>query len=66
MRLKIERALQDELGAEVTVLLRTLSEVVGIVERDPFKKNRVPKAKPFVTFHVRGARRDSGPTSAFS
>ena len=50
MRLKIERALPDELGAEVTVLLRTLSEVVGIVKRDPFKKNRVPRAKPFVTF----------------
>ena len=50
LRLKIERALHDELGAEVTVLLRALSEVVGIVERDPFKKNRVLRAKPFVTF----------------
>ncbi len=50
LRLKTERALGDELGAEVTVLLRTLSEVARIVERDPFKKNRVPGAKPFVTF----------------
>ncbi len=50
LRLKTEQALGDQLGAEVTVLLRTLSEIVRIVERDPFKKNPVASAKPFVTF----------------
>src|SRR6266404_3766400 len=35
---KIERTLQQVLGYEVTVMLRTLSEVEALVRRNPFKK----------------------------
>ena len=34
---KIEKALQEALGYEVTVVLRTLNELEGIVARNPFK-----------------------------
>jgi uncharacterized protein (DUF1697 family) len=35
---KIEKALQKALGYDVTVVLRTLSEIESIVNRNPFKK----------------------------
>lgn len=40
---KIGKALQKALGYEVTVVLRTLSEIENIVNRDPFKKYHASK-----------------------
>jgi uncharacterized protein (DUF1697 family) len=40
---KIEKALQQTLGYEVTVVLRTLSELESIVNRNPFKKYEASK-----------------------
>jgi len=35
---KIERTLQQALGYEVTIILRTIAELEALVRRDPFKK----------------------------
>ena len=35
---KIERTLQQALGYEVTIILRTLAELEALVKRNPFKK----------------------------
>jgi uncharacterized protein (DUF1697 family) len=40
---KIEKALHQTLGYEVTVVLRTLSEIESIVNRNPFKKYEASK-----------------------
>lgn len=40
---KIEKALQKALGYDVTVVLRTLSEIESIVNRNPFKKYEASK-----------------------
>lgn len=40
---KIEKALQQTLGYQVTVVLRTLSELESIVNRNPFKKYEASK-----------------------
>ena len=40
---KIEKALQQTLGYEVTVVLRTLSEIESIVNRNPFKRYEASK-----------------------
>ena len=40
---KIEKALHQTLGYEVTVVLRTLSEIKSIVNRSPFKKYEASK-----------------------
>ena len=40
---KIEKALHQTLGYEVTVVLRTLSEIESIVKRNPFKKYEASK-----------------------
>jgi uncharacterized protein (DUF1697 family) len=40
---KIEKALQKALGYEVSVVLRTLSEIESIVKRNPFKKYKAAK-----------------------
>ena len=40
---KIEKALRQSLGYEVTVVLRTLSELKGIVTRNPFKRFEASK-----------------------
>jgi uncharacterized protein (DUF1697 family) len=40
---RIEKALQQTLGYEVTVVLRTLSEIESIVKRNPFKKYEASK-----------------------
>lgn len=38
LRKKIERALRQALGYEVTVILRSLREIEAIVKRNPFRK----------------------------
>lgn len=40
---KIEKALHQALGYEVTVVVRTLSEIESIVNRNPFKKYEASK-----------------------
>ena len=51
LRKKIERALQDVLGYEVTVILRRLADIEEIVKRNPFKTVKTSaEAKPFVVF----------------
>jgi len=40
---KIEKALHQTLGYEVTVVLRTLSEIKSIVNRNPFRKYEASK-----------------------
>ena len=48
---KIERTLQQALGYEVTVILRTLAEVEALVRRNPFKKIKTDdEVMPFVVF----------------
>src|ERR1700686_223101 len=38
LRKKIERTLQDVLGYEVPVILRSLADIEALVERNPFRK----------------------------
>jgi len=40
LELKIEKALQKAFGIEISVLVRTLSELEKIIGRDPFAKKR--------------------------
>ena len=48
---KIERALQQALGYEVTIILRTLAGVEALVRRNPFKKIKTgDEVMPFVVF----------------
>src|SRR6266436_6218328 len=51
LRKKIERALQDVLGYEVTVILRPLTDIEEIVKRNPFKTVKTnADAVPYVVF----------------
>ncbi len=51
LRQKIERALQDVLGYEVTVILRPLTDIEEIVKRNPFKTVKTnADAVPYVVF----------------
>jgi len=51
LRKKIERALQDVLGYEVTVILRPLTDIEEIVKRNPFKTVKTDAdAVPYVVF----------------
>jgi len=51
LRKKIERALQDVLGYEVTVILMPLAVIEEIVKRNPFKKIKTDgETVPFVVF----------------
>ena len=48
---KIERTLQQALGYEVTIILRTLAELEALVKRSPFKKIKTDdQVGPFVVF----------------
>ncbi len=48
---KIEHTLQQTLGYEVPVILRTLSELEALVTRNPFRKIKTgDEAMPFVVF----------------
>jgi uncharacterized protein (DUF1697 family) len=46
----IERALQDALGYDVTVFLRTIARLQDLVRRDPFAAIDDPDAKRYVIF----------------
>ncbi len=51
LRQKIERALQDVLGYEVTVILRPLTDIEEIVKRNPFKRVKTnADTVPYVVF----------------
>src|SRR3981081_2174015 len=51
LRKKIEKTLQQALGYEVTVILRSLAEIESIVRPDPFKKIETgAEAMLFVVF----------------
>ena len=51
LRQKIERALQDVLGYEVTVILRRLTDIEEIVKRNPFKTVKTnADTVPYVVF----------------
>jgi len=51
LRQKIERALQDVLGYEVTVILRPLTDIEEIVKRNPFKTVKTnADTVPYVVF----------------
>jgi len=51
LRRKIEKTLQQALGYEVTVILRSLAEIEALVRRDPFKKIKTgAEAMLFVVF----------------
>ena len=48
---KIEAKLEQTFGHEIDTILRTIQEVQGLVELDPFKGIRVtPRTRLFVTF----------------
>jgi uncharacterized protein (DUF1697 family) len=55
---KVERELQKRLGLEVTVLLRTQSELAKLVEASPFSKRESDPTRLHVTFLAERAKRD--------
>ncbi|MBI5060374.1 DUF1697 domain-containing protein [candidate division KSB1 bacterium] len=50
VRTKLERALADGLGYEVTVIVRTHAELAALLARDPFQPVNTKAATRYVTF----------------
>ena len=50
LRVELERAMEDEFGLEVTVLVRTRAELGAVVERNPFRRSGAPDPQLHVAF----------------
>jgi uncharacterized protein (DUF1697 family) len=52
IRAGLEQAIEDEFGLDVVVILRTRAEVGVVVDRNPFRRARIPEQQLHVAFLV--------------